>query len=58
MSTPSALPSDDSLLAAARAAGANAHSPYSGWRVGSAAVFAETGATVFKERTSRTVPMA
>jgi cytidine deaminase len=38
-----ALPADDSLLAAARAAGANAHSPYSGWRVGSAALFAATG---------------
>jgi len=48
MSTPSAIPSDDSLLAAAQAAGANAHSPYSGWKVGAAAVFAETGATVFK----------
>ena len=48
MSTPSAFPSDESLLAAARAAGANAHSPYSGWKVGAAAVFAETGATVFK----------
>ena len=48
MSTPSAIPSDESLLAAARAAGANAHSPYSGWKVGAAAVFAETGATVFK----------
>ena len=48
MPAPSALPSDDSLLAAARDAGANAHSPYSGWRVGSAAVFAETGATIFK----------
>ncbi len=48
MPAPSALPSDDSLLTAARAAGANAHSPYSGWRVGSAAVFAETGATIFK----------
>ena len=46
MSTSSAIPSDESLLAAARAAGANAHSPYSGWKV--AAVFAETGATVFK----------
>jgi cytidine deaminase len=43
-----ALPTDDLLLSAARAAGANAHSPYSGWRVGSAAVFAETGATIFK----------
>jgi len=48
MPAPSALPSDDALLTAARAAGANAHSPYSGWRVGSAAVFAETGATIFK----------
>ena len=48
MSASSAIPSDESLLAAARAAGANAHSPYSGWKVGAAAVFAETGATVFK----------
>ena len=48
MSASSAIPSDESLLAAARAAGANAHSPYSGWKVGAAAVFAETRATVFK----------
>ena len=48
MSASSAIPSDESLLASARAAGANAHSPYSGWKVGAAAVFAETGATVFK----------
>lgn len=48
MPTADALPTDDALIAAARAAGANAHSPYSGWRVGSAAVFAETGAAVFK----------
>jgi cytidine deaminase len=41
-----ATPTDDALLAAARAAGRNAHSPYSGWRVGSAAVFAETGDAV------------
>ena len=43
-----ALPTDDALLAAARAAGANAHSPYSGWKVGSAAVFAETGDTIHR----------
>lgn len=48
MSAHAAMPSDDALLAAARAAGANAHSPYSGWRVGSAAVFAETGGTVHR----------
>ena len=48
MSASSAIPSDESLLASARAAGANAHSPYSGWKVGAAAVFTETGATVFK----------
>ena len=48
MPAAAALPTDDAILSAARAAGANAHSPYSGWRVGSAAVFAETGATVFK----------
>jgi cytidine deaminase len=48
MSASTAVPSDDALLADARAAAANAHSPYSGWRVGSAAVFAETGETVFK----------
>ena len=48
MSASSAIPSDESLLASARAAGANAHSPYSGWKVGAAAVFAETGATIFK----------
>lgn len=48
MSTPSAIPSDEFLLASARDAGANAHSPYSGWKVGAAAVFAETGATIFK----------
>lgn len=41
-------PTDEALLAAARAAGANAHSPYSGWKVGSAAVFTETGGAVFK----------
>jgi len=41
-------PADDALLTAARAAGANAHSPYSGWKVGSAAVFAETGSEIFR----------
>ena len=48
MSAAEDLPTDDALLSAARAAGAHAHSPYSGWRVGSAAVFAETGVTIFK----------
>jgi len=48
MSSSSTIPSDDTLLAAARAVGAHAHSPYSGWRVGSAAVFAETGDTIFR----------
>lgn len=43
-----AIPTDDALLADARAAAANAHSPYSGWRVGAAAVFAETGSTIFR----------
>jgi cytidine deaminase len=46
MSAHAAMPSDHDLLTAARAAGANAHSPYSGWKVGSAALFAETGGTV------------
>ena len=32
--------------AAGGAAGAHAHSPYSGWKVGAAAVFAETGAAI------------
>lgn len=36
------------LLAEARAASANAHSPYSGWRVGAAVVFAENPAAVFR----------
>ncbi|MEX0670363.1 MAG: cytidine deaminase [Pirellulales bacterium] len=39
---------DEFLLAEARAAAANAHSPYSGWHVGAAAVFAETAAHVFR----------
>jgi cytidine deaminase len=43
-----ATPSDDTLLAAARAAAANAHSPYSGWKVGAAALFAETGDSVHR----------
>lgn len=48
MATPAAIPTDEALLAAARAAGANAHSPYSGWKVGSAALFAETGGAVHR----------
>jgi cytidine deaminase len=36
------------LLAEARLAAANAHSPYSGWRVGAAVEFTETAATVFR----------
>lgn len=43
-----APPTDDVLLAAARAAGTNAHSPYSGWKVGSAALFAETGDAIHR----------
>jgi cytidine deaminase len=39
---------DECLLAEARAAAANAHSPYSGWRVGAAAVFTETAAAIFR----------
>jgi len=48
MTAPSATPTDEALLAAARDAGANAHSPYSGWKVGSAAVFAETGSVIHR----------
>jgi cytidine deaminase len=48
MSASETVPTDDALLADARAAAAHAHSPYSGWRVGAAAVFAETGPTVFR----------
>ncbi len=48
MTAPSATLTDDALLAAARDAGANAHSPYSGWKVGSAAVFAETGSAIHR----------
>jgi len=48
MASPHVVPTDEILLVAARAAGAHAHSPYSGWKVGSAAVFAETGDTIFK----------
>lgn len=41
-------PSDDALLVAARAAGRHAHAPYSGWHVGAAALFAETGPTIHR----------
>jgi cytidine deaminase len=37
-----ANPSDDDLLGLARLAAEQAHSPYSGWHVGAAVVFAET----------------
>ena len=37
-------PSDDDLLGLARLAAEQAHSPYSGWHVGAAVVFAETPA--------------
>jgi len=46
MNASPAIPSDETLVAAARAAGAHAHSPYSGWKVGAAAVFAETGPAI------------
>ena len=39
-----ANPSDDDLLGLARLAAEQAHSPYSGWHVGAAVVFAETPA--------------
>jgi cytidine deaminase len=48
MSLPSAATSTSHLVAEARLAAANAHSPYSGWRVGAAVEFAETGDTVFR----------
>ena len=41
-------PSDEMLLAAARAAGRQAHAPYSGWHVGAAALFVETGPTIHR----------
>ncbi|MFM7075157.1 MAG: cytidine deaminase [Planctomycetaceae bacterium] len=43
-----APPTDKLLLAAARAAGRHAHAPYSGWHVGAAALFAETGSTIHR----------
>jgi len=39
-------PAPATLLAAARAAADNAHAPYSHWRVGAAAVFAEAPAEI------------
>jgi cytidine deaminase len=45
---PSSPPTTAQLLAEARSAAANAHSPYSGWRVGAAAVFAEQPTTVHR----------
>jgi cytidine deaminase len=38
----------DRLLAEARQAAAHSHAPYSGWRVGAAVEFAETGAAAFR----------
>lgn len=48
MPTPHDAISSETLLAEAQHAAANAYSPYSGWRVGAAAVFAETGSHVFR----------
>jgi cytidine deaminase len=39
---PTEPPAPDALVTIARAAAAHAYSPYSGWRVGAAVVFAET----------------
>jgi cytidine deaminase len=41
---PTEPPAPDALVTIARAAAAHAYSPYSGWRVGAAVVFAETAA--------------
>jgi cytidine deaminase len=41
---PTEPPALDALVVLARAAAAHAYSPYSGWRVGAAVVFAETAA--------------
>jgi len=48
MPNPEPVPSDGVLLAAAQSAATFAHSPYSRWRVGAAALFAETGGVIHR----------